>query len=83
MTSWYFRVPGTWRVYDEGVERANTSHEEVLWLSEFAECGAPVAPLRVATIGHVHTAFSDEPLYEIGIRFTDDNVADAVGVAER
>ena len=71
-----------WRVYDEGVDRANTSHEEVPWLSEFADCGAPVAPLRVATIGYVHSAFSDEPLCEIGISFTDVNVADTVGVAE-
>ena len=23
----------TWRVYDEGVDRGNTSHEEVPWLS--------------------------------------------------
>ena len=29
----------TWRVYDEGVVRANTSHEEVPWLSEFSDCG--------------------------------------------
>ena len=61
---------GSLRVYDEGVVRANTSHEDVPWPSEFADCGAPVAPLKVATIEYVHTAFKDEPLYEIGISFT-------------
>ena len=48
----------------------------------FGMRGLLVAPLRFATVGYIHSVFNDEPQYEIGISFTDDNVPDTVGDAQ-
>ena len=52
-------------------------------MSEFADRTAPVAPLRVATIGYVFTDFSDELFMRLVSDSLTTHVVHTVGVAER